>query len=58
LVPGASVEVTLPTLKVVPGSLYTLWASVGSGSLPTGPVTTPPKGAGQLDRVKIRVAAA
>jgi hypothetical protein len=57
LAPGASVEVTLPVLSVVSGRLYTLLASIGTGPLPTGPVTSPPKGPGQLDKVKIKVAA-
>ena len=56
LAPGASVEVTLSPLAVVAGDAYELWASVGTGSLPAGPVTSPPNGAGQTDEVKIKVA--
>jgi hypothetical protein len=58
LVPGASVEVTLPTLAVVSGDAYTLWASVGTGRLPRAPVTTAPTGGvGKTDMVMIKVAA-
>jgi hypothetical protein len=56
LAPAASVEVTLLPLAVVAGGAYTLWASVGTGSLPVEPVTSPPKGVGQIDEVKIKVA--
>ncbi|MGP8163650.1 MAG: hypothetical protein ACLQAN_07775 [Acidimicrobiales bacterium] len=56
LAPGASVEVTLRPLVVVAGDAYELWASIGTGSLPGGPVTSPPKGVGQIDEVKIKVA--
>jgi hypothetical protein len=56
LAPGASVEVTLPPLAVVAGDAYVLWASVGTGSLPRAPVTSPPKAVGQTDEVKIKVA--
>jgi hypothetical protein len=56
LAPGASVVATLPALRVATGGAYTLWASVGTGSLPAGPVTGPPKGVGQTDEVKIKVA--
>jgi len=56
LAPGASVEVTLRPLAVVAGDAYELWASIGTGSLPGGPVTSPPKGVGQIDEVKIKVA--
>jgi hypothetical protein len=56
LAPGASVEVTLSPLAVVAGDAYELWASVGTGSLPVGPVTSPSNGAGQTDEVKIKVA--
>jgi hypothetical protein len=56
LAPGASVEVTLPPLAVVAGDAYELWVSIGTGSLPGGPVTSSPKGVGQTDEVKIRVA--
>ncbi len=58
LAPGASVEVTLRPLAVIAGDAYDLWASIGTGSLPGGPVTRPPKGAGQIDEVKIKVASA
>jgi len=56
LAPGASVEVTLRPLAVVAGDAYELWASIGTGTLPGGPVTSPPKGVGQIDEVKIKVA--
>lgn len=56
LAPGASIVVTLPALAVSTGRSYTLWASVGTGSLPQGPVTTPPGGLGQADEVNIKVA--
>ena len=56
LVPGESVEVTLPPLAVVAGDSYQLWVSIGTGSLPGGPVTSSPKGLGQTDEVKIKVA--
>jgi hypothetical protein len=49
--------VTLPSLAVSSGRAYTLFASIGTGSLPQGPVTTPPAGLGQTDQVGIRVAA-
>jgi hypothetical protein len=55
LAPGVSVEVTLPSLSVVAGDAYELWVSVGTGSPPHGPVTSPPKGVGQIDEVKIKV---
>lgn len=54
--PGASLVVTLPGLAVSVGRSYTLWASIGTGSLPRGPVTAPPRGVGQTDQVSIRVA--
>jgi hypothetical protein len=47
--------VTLPSLSVVAGDAYELWVSVGTGSPPHGPVTSPPKGVGQIDEVKIKV---
>ena len=53
--PGTSLVVTLPALAVSSGRSYTLYASIGNGSLPTGPVTAP-RGAGQTDQVSIRVA--
>jgi len=56
LAPGASVVVTLPSLKVRTGRQYTLWAAIGTGKLPDGPVTQQPAGAGQLDEVRIKVA--
>ena len=56
LQPGSSVEVNLPPLSVVAGDAYNLWVSVGTGSLPRAPATTPPKGVGQIDEVKIKVA--
>jgi hypothetical protein len=56
LAPGASVVVTLPPLDVSAGRSYTLWASIGTGSLPGGPVTVPPSGVGQTDQVNIKVA--
>jgi len=56
LQPGASVEVNLPPLGVVAGDAYKLWVSIGTGSLPRAPVTGPPKGVGQIDEVKIKVA--
>ena len=57
LAPGASVDVTLPPLAVDAGDAYTLWASVGTGTLPRQPVTSDPKGLGQTDKVTIKVAA-
>jgi hypothetical protein len=48
--------VTLPPLDVSAGRSYTLWASIGTGSLPGGPVTVPPSGVGQTDQVNIKVA--
>ena len=56
LAPGASIVITLPALAVSAGRSYTLWASVGRGLLPVGPVTAPPSGVGQTDQVRIRVA--
>jgi len=56
LAPGASVVVSVPALAVSSGRSYTLFASVGTGTLPTGAVTVPPKGPGQTDQVTIRVA--
>lgn len=56
LAAGSSIEVTLPEMKVLAGHAYTLWASVGTGALPRGPVTTRPRGPGQIDRVDITVA--
>jgi hypothetical protein len=56
LAPAASIEVTLRPLAVVAGGAYTLWASIGTGSFPGEPVTSPPKGVGQIDEVKIKVA--
>ncbi len=56
LQPGSSVEVNLPPLSVVAGEAYKLWVSVGTGSLPRLPATTPPKGVGQIDEVRIKVA--
>ncbi|MGA3215660.1 MAG: hypothetical protein ABSD97_08225 [Acidimicrobiales bacterium] len=56
LAPGTSVVVTLPMLVVQAGMSYTLWASVGTGRLPTGPVTATPVGVGQSDEVNIKVA--
>ena len=56
LVPAESVEVTLPPLSVVAGDKYELWTSVGTGGRPTGPVTSHPKGPGQIDEVRIKVA--
>ncbi|MGO9964283.1 MAG: hypothetical protein ACLPUG_12770 [Acidimicrobiales bacterium] len=56
LQPGASVEVRLPPLSVAPGDAYKLWVSTGTGSLPRAPVIGPPKGVGQIDEVKIKVA--
>jgi hypothetical protein len=56
LAPGTSVVVTLPSLKVRSGRQYTLWAAIGTGKLPQGPVTQQPAGAGQLDEVRIKVA--
>jgi hypothetical protein len=50
--------VTLPRLAVATGGAYELWASVGTGSLPAGPVTSQPNGVGQTDEVKIKVASA
>ena len=41
-----------------PGDAYTLFASVGTGTLPRAPVTTAPTGGvGQTDKVMIKVAA-
>jgi hypothetical protein len=56
LAPGTSVVVTLPSLKVRSGRQYTLWAAIGTGKLPQGPVTQQPAGVGQLDEVRIKVA--
>lgn len=56
LLPGSSVVVTLPSLAVSSGRAYTLFASIGTGNLPQGPVTAPPAGLGQTDQVDIRVA--
>jgi hypothetical protein len=56
LAPGSSIEVTLPAMGVLTGHAYILCASVGTGALPRGPVTTRAKGAGQIDRVSITVA--
>jgi hypothetical protein len=56
LAPGESVEVTLPALAVATGGVYTLWVSVGVGSLPKGPVVSPLSGVGQIERVRIKVA--
>jgi hypothetical protein len=56
LEPGASVEVILPALGVVAGDTYRLWAAIGTGSLPRGPVTSQPEGVGQIDEVRIKVA--
>ena len=56
LATGASVEVTLPSLAVAAGHTYRLWVSIGTGSLPRGPVTSPSKGVGQTDEVRIKVA--
>ena len=55
LAPGASVVVTLAGLKVAKGESYRLWASVGTGNLPTGAVTSSPGGLGQADEVNIKV---
>jgi hypothetical protein len=55
LAPGASVVVTLAGLKVAKGASYRLWASVGTGNLPTGAVTSSPGGLGQADEVNIKV---
>jgi hypothetical protein len=56
--PAASVEVTLPPLAVRSGDAFTLFASVGTGTLPRAPVTTAPSGGvGQTDMVMIKVAA-
>jgi hypothetical protein len=56
LAPGTSVVVTVPALAVSSGRSYTLFASVGTGTLPSGPVTTSPRGPGQTDQVAIKVA--
>ena len=56
LAPGSSVEVTLRPLAVAAGDSYELWVSVGTGQLPARPVTSPSKGVGQTDEVRIRVA--
>jgi hypothetical protein len=56
LAPGSSVVVTLPPLDVSSGRSYTLFASIGTGGLPGGPVTAPPAGVGQIDQVNIKVA--
>lgn len=58
LAPAASVVVTLPALEVSTGRQYTLWAAIGTGKIPQGPVTQPPTGVGQLDEVRIKVASA
>ncbi len=56
LAPGASVVVTLRSLAVSPGRSYALFASTGTGSLPSGPVTASPNGLGETEQVDIRVA--
>jgi hypothetical protein len=56
LTPGASVVITLPSLKVATGNQYALWAAIGTGRLPQGLVTQTPGGVGQLDEVSIKVA--
>ena len=56
LAPGASMVITLPSLKVMTGRQYNLWAAIGTGNVPQGPVTQPPAGVGQLDEVRIKVA--
>jgi hypothetical protein len=55
--PGASVYLTLPMLAVTPGGTYTLTVTVGTGSLPTGPVNGT-AGLGQSDTVRLTVSAA
>lgn len=57
LEPGASIEVTLPTLVVAPGTGYRLTASVGTGPVPRGPVQIGPAQLGQTESVVVKVAA-